>query len=187
MPQPDRIFIDMDGVLVDYYAGVCRAFGRTPWPYCCRLGEWNFFRSEPLNLTDAQVAPIMGREFYANLDWLPDGGEIVTEAACLVGEKNVYLLTSPWDTEGCRDGKADWVKRHLPDYYRRLLIGSPKEACSYPGSVLLDDSEVNCRTFAGVKNPGRAVLVPRPWNARHAEAIPENGMMRNFVAVFDAV
>lgn len=185
--KPERIFLDLDGVLVDYYAGVCRAFGHIPWPYCCRFGDWNFFMGHPLGLTNDDVAPHMGREFYANLDPLPDWSELVTQCGLMVGEKNVFLLTSPWDTEGCHEGKAAWVKRHLPDYSRRLFIGSPKEVCSRPGAVLVDDSEVNCAKFAAVTNPGRAVLIPRPWNRRHAESDEGSGAVRNLVGLLEEI
>lgn len=187
-PMPtERIFLDMDGVLADYYGGISRAFGREPWPYSCRLGDWNFFKGEPFHLTDSDVAPRMDRAFYANLDWLADGSELVAGCASIVGERNVFLLTSPWDTPGCHEGKVDWVKRHMPDYRKRLLIGSAKEACSFPGAVLVDDSEVNCAKFEAVKNPGRAVLLPRPWNARHAESGLGRGEVRNLVGVLEEI
>ena len=185
--KPERILLDMDGVLADYYAGICREFGHVPWPYRCRPGDWNFFSGAPLCLTNNDVAPHMGREFYAALDPLPDAFELVAGCAEMVGERNVYLLTSPWDTDGCHAGKVDWVRKHLPGYLRRLMIGSPKELCSSPGAVLVDDSDVNCAKFAGVRNPGRAVLLPRPWNNRYAESSSECGRVLDVNAIIREV
>lgn len=183
MVETRRIFVDMDGVLCDYYAGICSVLGHKPWPYICELGEWNFFHCSPMLKTADQIAPHMDREFYANLDWLPDGSEIITQACVMVGEENVYLLTSPWDTEGCHAGKMDWVKNHLPHFKNKTLIGTPKEACSFPGSVLIDDAEKNCTKFESVANPGRAVLLPRPWNRRHGECDVSRGHVRDLVSV----
>lgn len=183
--MPGRIFIDMDGVLVNYVAGVCRAFGVAHRPYPFPRGDWDFFAHPPLSKSADDVAPVMDHDFYAGLDWLPDGEEIVSRSEKKVGAANVYLLTAPWDTPGCYDGKLDWVRTHLPRYARRVLVGTPKEACSFPGAVLLDDSESNGRKFASAPDPGTAVLVPRPWNARHAEACPDTFRVFDLDGLFD--
>lgn len=184
MSQFTAVFVDLDGTLCDYYGGVCRVFGAPAWPYPTRaLGDWNFYHHFPAPKTTADIAPHMGREFYAGLDWLPDGARVLALAEKLVGEKNVFFLTSPWDTPGCFDGKLDWVKKHAPGYSRRLLVGSPKQACSFPGALLLDDSVDNCGKFLAVKNPGHAVLIPRPWNERHPECCLKTGAVVNWDAV----
>ena len=169
---PMTCFLDMDGVLADYYAGICRAFGLDPWPFKCRLGDWNFFTGAPLNQTNETVAPLMGAGFYANLDLLPDARRIV-ERAEEVYSGDVYFLTAPWDTPGCFDGKLAWVKKHFPGYARRMLVGSPKEACAHPGAILFDDSPVNCEKFR--THGGEAFLIPRPWNEKWQESSQSNG------------
>lgn len=165
--------------------GICRAFGIEPWPYKAKLGDWHFFPH--IGLTEAQVAPRMDEEFYANLDWTVDGLELLDRAESVAGRSKgeVYLLTSPWNTPGCMDGKLAWVARECPRYERRLLIGAPKEACSHPGSVLIDDSETNCRKFATVRNPGHAVLLPRPWNVRHDESCTDTGRVLDLKGLFE--
>ena len=172
--RPMTCFLDMDGVLADYYAGVCRAFGLDPWPYKCRLGDWDFYTGEPLGLTTEQVAPKMDAEFYAGLDLLPDARRIVETAEAWY-QGDVYFLTSPWDTPGCFDGKLAWVKKHFPKYARRMLVGSAKEACAHPDAILFDDSPVNCKKFREAKFRGEAFLVPRPWNEKWQESSQANG------------
>lgn len=175
-----RVFLDMDGVPADYYAGICRAFAPDvpAWPYRCRPGDWNFFTGDPLNLTNELVAPVMGHGFYQGLDLLPDARAIVAHAESLAGDpERVYFLSSPWDTPGCDEGKREWVRKHFPGYFRRTLIGSCKEACAYTGAVLFDDSPANCEKF--VAAGGYACLVPRPWNDRHAECDHATGAVLN--------
>lgn len=177
------ILLDMDGVLCDYYGAVCRLLGRDPWPYTCEPNKWNWFSQ--WGMTDADVAPLMDHGFYANLDWTPDGQRIVELAEQRVGADNVYLLTSPWETPGCRDGKAEWIRRNLPGYERRSMIGTPKHLCSRPDAVLIDDSESNCRKFASVKNhPGVAVVLPRPWNPRYDECCFATGRVLDLDGLF---
>lgn len=172
--HPMTCFLDMDGVLADYYGGVCRAFGFEPWPFICTPGEWNFFTGSPMNLTNEIVAPVMDATFYANLDRLPDATRIVEEAERWYGD-DVYFLTAPWDTPGCFDGKMEWVRRHFPKYRKKVLVGSPKVACAHRGSILIDDSPVNIAAFRASKHGGEAVLFPRPWNAKHHLADHQTG------------
>ncbi len=175
-----RCFIDMDGVLADYYGGICRAF-RAPmdppaWPYRCRLGDWDFFVGHPLHLNNEQVAPVMNRDFYANLDLLPDARELMKCCEERFGSE-VFFLSSPWDTPGCDQGKREWVKKHFPDYSKKTLIGSCKEACAHPKAVLFDDSPKNCESF--IRAGGQAILIPRPWNMRHNVCDLATGRMLN--------
>ena len=179
MNEITRVFIDLDGVLADYYGGICRAISLLrPWPYLCRLGDWNFFHGFPFNKTDAEIAPLMGHEFYEGLELLPDAKDLVRMAEETYGKQKVFFLSAPWDTPGCDSGKREWVKKHFPEYAKRTLIGSCKEACAFSGSMLLDDSEKNCQAFYAAG--GYAQLVPRPWNARHADTDLSTGAFRNF-------
>ncbi len=180
-----RLFLDMDGVLVDYYAGVCEAHGHKPWPYFCRVGDWNFYDGDPMHLNSQIVAPKMGRDFYATLPWMRDGKAILAAAEKAVGAENVFLLSSPWSTPGCDEGKRLWVRVNAPAYAPRTLIGACKEACAFRGGILFDDSDANCKLF--VKWGGRARVVPRPWNSRHEQASLQCGSVsdRHLQDLFD--
>lgn len=178
-----NILLDMDGVLADFHSAVCRLYGKQPWPFVWKPNNWNWFIE--WGVTESDLAPHMDHDFYAGLDWTPDGREILERAEKAVGRDNVYFLTSPWDTPGCADGKRAWVRRHVPHYLPRTLIGTPKHLCSRPDCLLMDDSEKNCRKFSGVSKGGYAVLVPRPWNARHHEACFETGRVLDLPGLFD--
>lgn len=56
-----QLFVDLDGVLADFDAGVRRATGR-----------------EPAELEPRRMWPVLARTkgFYDNLDWMPDGKEL---------------------------------------------------------------------------------------------------------------
>ena len=171
-----RIFLDLDGVLADFVAGAARLHGKDP----ASVTTWDFF--ERWSLTAADFWNPLGREFWANLPLTPEAHQIVALCEQAVGKENICLLTSPCDTDGCPEGKRDWVKKHLPDYRRRLLIGAAKEFCATPRSLLVDDHDANCKAFllAG----GVPCLFPRPWNAYADRADKPLEVIQTIIGMF---
>lgn len=158
------LLLDLDGVLVNFVRGAHLAHGREP---VARV-EWNFF--EPWGMTPVEFWAPMGFDFWLNLTWTDEGRELLRGLEGLIPSDRIALLTSPCDTRGGVEGKVEWVRRHMPDYRRRLLVGPPKYLMAGPGKVLVDDHEPNVDGFLG--EGGRAVLVPRSWNRRADEACP---------------
>lgn len=158
MTEQKVIFLDLDGVLIDFIGGVAKWYD--------------------LDITDKDVTgwdSIVGlsgktlvefweglddREFWYNLemyDYAPRVLEIVERCEAIP-----CLLTSPaWHTAG---HKQDWIQDNLPDYFSRgrYLIGPAKGYCSYPGAWLIDDSDANCKFFR--EFGGDSILFPQPWN-----------------------
>jgi hypothetical protein len=184
MPTPAAICLDMDGVLCDFFGGVNRLFGVPSWPYPYPVGDWDWYAHFPYPKKPVDLAPHMNFEFHRDLDWTPDGEEILAAAAHLVGADNVWLVTAPWHTPGCRDGKAAWVERHCPVLLPRLVVTSSKVVASHPGWLLLDDSDKNCAAYEAKANGGRAAVVPRPWNARHADCCLSTGRVLDLAPLF---
>lgn len=163
----DKCLLDMDGVLVNFVKGVCAFHGvDTPYP---KYQNWNM--EIPLGIDKNTFYGNLGREFWANLEWTPDGFEILEVVEERFGVKNVCLLTSPVAADGCIDGKMDWIKKHLPQYSRQFLVGPAKEFCANSNHFLVDDFEENIDKFNA--SGGRGVLVPRPWNTNriHPDAV----------------
>jgi hypothetical protein len=167
-PPNPIIFLDMDGVLVDFIGGACELHGKAnPYTQDYAQGHWGV--EALLDIDPVDFWKPLGRDFWANLKWLPDGKRIlmVAEAVSDLAD-NVCLLSTPCDTFGCADGKRDWVKREMPSYAGRLFLGKKKAALSRPRAVLVDDSDENCREWS--ERGGTAILVPRPWNSQHTRA-----------------
>lgn len=158
----NRIMLDIDGVLADFIGGAARLHRQDP----ASVRTWNFFAQWGLTVSDFW-APL-GYDFWANLPLYPEAHEVVERCEKAVGAAKVCLLTSPCETAGCLDGKRDWVRRHFPQFNQRCLIGSAKQFCASPTSLLVDDHDGNCKAFmlAG----GSACLFPRLWNANHSSA-----------------
>jgi len=156
------LFLDLDGVIVDFISGVIDWYGLDAKHD--DVTGWNMI---------VEMSGMSVPEFWEGLDtyrfWrnlrMYDYAQDILE---LIDEAHVQpcLLTSPaWHTAGY---KQDWIQKNLPDYFNkgRYLIGPAKGFCSYPnpnGSYLMDDSDKNCDLFNLFG--GQAIVFPQPWNA----------------------
>lgn len=152
------VFFDLDGVLADFVAGALKAHGRED--VSAASVTWGI--EAQLRLEPAAFWAPLGFDFWANLTPYPDGLSLLSAAIGMVGGDNIGLLTSPCDTAGCVDGKRAWVSRHLPQFSRRLFVGSAKELFAGPTKVLVDDHDANIDKFN--RAGGRTLQPPRPWN-----------------------
>lgn len=161
------IFFDLDGVLCHFVRGVLKKHSRedvpimsVPWGLEAHLAI------EPVLFWGA-----LDREFTEALEPYEDGMALLRHAESLVGPENIGILTSPWNTPGCWEGKKAWVTKHLPGYERRLFTGAAKELFAGPTKILIDDRNENVYGF--VKAGGYGILVPRPWNDDKANCLPD--------------
>jgi 5'(3')-deoxyribonucleotidase len=154
-------FLDLDGVLVNFVQGVLDYFSVDDFI----VDHWRFdiTLAAKLNISVAYFWSCFNQRFWESLKWMPDGKAILAACEERFGSE-VYLLSSPCATEGCAEGKTNWVKRHLPQYSRKLFIGSAKLALASDCKVLVDDSDDNVTKF--VVAGGKAILVARPWNTK---------------------
>ncbi len=160
------VFFDLDGVLCDFVRGALAHHSRRDFPY--EDVQWGI--ESQLNLDPAEFWRLMGRDFWASLDPYPDGMCLLRSIENFVGADRVALLTSPCDTEGCVDGKRAWVAEHLPDYRKRLFIGSAKDMFASPSKILVDDHDANLDKFR--QAGGKTLAVPRPWNSWKSHCLP---------------
>lgn len=161
-----RCLLDMDGVLVDFVSGACNAHGLVyPYDNPRFHGEWDFHKLS--GLSGNQFYKPFDAQFWSDLDWMPDGREILAWLEAKFGQPNICLLTSPPRTNigECVKGKMDWVSKHCPQFERQILIGPSKEFCAHRGSILVDDKDSNCDAYRAAG--GHVHLVPRPWNSSH--------------------
>ena len=159
-----RCFLDLDGVITNFNGAAVKIHNleevSKSWP----KGYWNWHTLSGMSHDDF-FRP-MEYDFWFNMEMLPDADVIIKMVEEKFGQQNICILTSPTANVGCPGGKRAWVERHLPDYRKRLLIGSAKEFCAYPGSLLIDDSPDNVDKFNA--GGGATILVPRYWNHLHS-------------------
>ena len=153
------IFLDMDGVIVDFHRAVLERHGikEVSNPH-----EWDFLYREDFGMSCEEFWNDKDDKFWRELDFTRESVGIFR---CL-GERDlldrVCLLSQP--QRNAFQGKVDWIRKNLRQMYshNQFLLGFAKHWCAHPQSLLIDDNEKNCESFA--KAGGSSFLVPRPWN-----------------------
>lgn len=175
------IYLDLDGPLVDFTRGAMAAHGFTLPPLDI---TWNFY--EQVNLSAEAFWKPLGRDFWANLDWTAEGKLLLANLRdAVVSDDRILIVSSPCDTEGCCDGKREWVRRELgPEWVKRLVLTQSKHLLASPTKLLIDDHGDNCSKFT--RAGGHAILVPRPWNQAKPLCEPDGTFnVLNFNATFN--
>jgi 5'(3')-deoxyribonucleotidase len=153
-----KVALDMDGVLVNFNKGASEKHGiaLTEEQYRCSLQKhWGLTQKD-------FWSKCSGFEFWDNLEWMPDGKDILSTVVELVGKENIAICTSPAKDPMCLAGKYNWVRREIPWLERRMIITPIKEWCASKWTVLVDDNPEKIDNF--VKAGGKGCLVPRLWN-----------------------
>ena len=154
-----KVFLDMDGVLVDVFTGINEIFNIPKPPH-----KYHWF--EDYNVSREQMNKACDTEFFTNLNWMSDGKEILSIVLDRFPQNQIYLATKPMPNPGSWTGKFLWIKNQLPLFMKQLIITpAPKSLLAGPDTLLIDDVNENVEEFriAG----GQAILVPRPWNKNH--------------------
>ena len=161
-----RCLLDLDGVLTNFNKAAFELHNIKEDPFLSlRKPLKSFSEILPLiGLTAEDFYRGMGEEYWANLEWMPDGKRIISLIEDHFAPDDICILTAPIRNKGCVPGKISWIRKNLPRYYYRnqYLIGKPKHFCAAPDSLLVDDSGENTELFQ--QKGGHVILVPRPWN-----------------------
>lgn len=166
------VFLDMDGVLVNFLKGLHKAldapYSYDPYPY--KKGLWNMLDAiEDFDgdiPTFKQCDDCCNIDFWTNLKWMHDGKEIFSKVVEFCGINNIYLLTTPMPNPGSGTGKILWVEKNIPVLAKQLIITqASKSLLARSDTLLIDDRDKNVDEF--IKAGGKACLVPRPWNRNH--------------------
>jgi hypothetical protein len=187
----DTIYLDMDGVICDFYLECIRAHLRAgksiPWlehhgtplqlPHLQLLEKW------PPGLSLQKVVVGDQEDWHAKF-WEPLLHEPSTwmwmsmypYTAKLIKMLYRYceevVLCSHASSESPQEyaGKKQWCNNHGL-YHLELLVVKRKERLAYkPRSLLIDDFTNNVDKFHRVGEPvgSHGLLFPRPWNKLHA-------------------
>lgn len=162
-----KIFIDLDGVLVDFYTPALQPYGVTPDQL---FQSGRYLVHEMIGKTEQEFWGSVNHEtFWKDLPPSSDFRQIINLSEQCVEKENVFLLTKPRKESGhCVLGKVLWVEKHLPEFLDRLIVCRNKRSCASSKSLLIDDN--THETDPWTEEGGYAVLYPRPWNERKEEA-----------------
>jgi 5'(3')-deoxyribonucleotidase len=143
------VFLDMDGVLVDFVKGALRAHNISTYD---PDGRWDM--CEVLQITAEDFwGPLNTVEFFENLEPTEEFDFIMN----LTDGHERYILTSPSNRGPVAHGKYNWLSRYLP--HLPTIMTDQKHLLAYTGGFLIDDCDKYIDSYFGPK-----VLLPRPWN-----------------------
>lgn len=183
----DRILLDIDGCLADFLGAVCKFHGKTyaGHPHDPETQtEQTSWDIEPIfQMSSHNLWEPLGYEFWLNVEPLPWCHEVISLLSDRFGEDNICLLTSPIRTDGCIDGKMAWIRKHIPQFGRRFLMGPKKQFCAAPNHCLIDDHDGNITAFKDAG--GQAFLFPAPYNHRF-KAHPVEAL-KEWLAALDVI
>jgi len=157
-----KIYLDMDGVLIDFVGGALKVHNLTDRnifikDYFGGMGREKFWSA--INKA--------GVDFWANLEKTPEADELVKVLEFDYGRENILIVTAPTESvvEACVAGKKISMKKHFPHLANQMVFIDNKSLIAHGNAILIDDNET--QTDAFVREGGNAVLVPRPWNSAH--------------------
>jgi 5'(3')-deoxyribonucleotidase len=165
------IFLDMDGVIVDFQGAVLKRHGIKE---VSNPTEWEYRYRKDFGMSCDEFWMDKDNEFWSNLPFTSEAEGIFKAFDDRNLSDRVCLLSHP--QRHAFQGKVDWIKKYLPCIFnnKAFLLGLDKTWCAHPKALLIDDCEDHCIDFIGYG--GNAFLVPRPWN--HKREV-ENLLVKN--------
>jgi 5'(3')-deoxyribonucleotidase len=120
------LFLDCDGVLADFDAGVRAMLGMSPHEFEARHGKREFWRR-------IAKAP----DFYATLPEMPDAHPLFDAVEHLDPTILTGLPLGKW----AAPQKIEWAAAHFPGVPIITCMARDKHKHMQPGDVLVDDRE----------------------------------------------
>lgn len=162
-----KCFLDLDGVLVDVVGGILKRynidFDMSQWP----VGEYIVHRAVGRGLTATDLWESPGYNFWAEMDWMPDGREILAQMNLLFGPENIFFLSAPTTEPECLSGKMAWLQKHIPYQAERAIFTKQKQLLAHKDRILVDDYDANIKAYTEAGGP--TVLFPRLWNSAYKQ------------------
>jgi hypothetical protein len=174
-----RVFLDMDGVLVNWNKGYIQTLlvkepdliaatgyditKDTPHQYEDKLLQYYLNKGENPKKAKSKAKgrfwkPIHGDyEWWVNLEWMPDGKDLFNYCLNLrqTGKiRELNILSSPSSDNVCEQGKRAWLDKHgvTKDFDRIIIFKDKYKFCEGPLDILVDDTPKKTTEWANISN-----------------------------------
>ena len=135
--QRPEVYVDMDGVLADFFAEYAKLAG-------VKSGN---YRDIPAAKTDPTLQKMQGTDFFARLPKFPSADQLVKMVTKLYGRYHICSSPLRGDHEGSEHYKNVWIKEHLNPRPATIIItpNKAKYAVQNDGTpnILIDDRGSN--------------------------------------------
>ena len=160
-----EIYLDMDGVCVDFIGAAMKAQG---YNADVMLKQWR--KDHPGSLYPELLmdkpavdffthSNLHSPEFWSGLVPYPWFEHLFEELSRL---GHVVFLTAPTGAPGCVSGKHEWLINRFGSQFADFIFTRHKDRLAHPNAYLIDDMPFNIAPF-NVRN-GTGVLFPQIWN-----------------------
>jgi 5'(3')-deoxyribonucleotidase len=168
-PKDDSVaLIDLDGTVADYDKALKAAMLTLQSPGEQPYGDRYTGGTEPPYVEARRKMIQRQPGFWANLDRLPLGFEVVDELRQLGFGLHV-LTKGPQSNSGAWAEKLDWSRKHLPD---ATVTVTGDKSLVY-GRVLFDDFPPYFTKWLAVRPRGLVICLAHPWNEGFAKGGPQ--------------
>jgi len=148
-----KIFLDMDGVIVDFVGAIDKIHGIKDFR------EWEKIGREKYELINK-----MGEKWWSQMKWLGDGKKLWN----YLKDSDVTILSAtPQDPESRKisiQGKKNWLKKNIGSSYASnalIVLAVEKQMQAAPNHILIDDSD---RNIAQWRNQGGIGILHKNTN-----------------------
>ena len=124
-----KIYLDIDGVLVDFDGGFKKLTGQYPNDFERKYGTEEFWRQIPTDTT----------KFWKELEWMPDGKQLFQYTE----KYKPTLLSAPSKAQTSKQGKREWRDINIPGVKLILKGAKFKHEYAKPNHILIDDRADN--------------------------------------------
>lgn len=142
LPEGMEVYLDMDGVLADFFHEYAKLAGVPANKY----GKHDY-RSIPPAKADPTLDKMVGTDFFARLPKFPSTDKLVNIVVDAAGSYNICSSPLRGDHEGSAKYKGAWIKKHLNPQPQHVYItpNKAKYAKNADGmpNVLIDDRGSN--------------------------------------------
>lgn len=138
LPEGMEVYVDMDGVLADFFAEYAVLAG---------LPRGSSYRDIPPAKTDPTLNKMVGTDFFARLPKFPTADKLIQIVVDTAGGYNICSSPLRGDHEGSAKYKKQWIEEHLDPQPKSILIVSNKAKYAFNPSglpnILIDDRGSN--------------------------------------------
>lgn len=190
MPEVKHVFIDMDGVLVNFQEAALRVFG---WSIIEEADDGMLLQEEGTGnetiypwgeRSIPKVIGVSSSRFWKEIA-AHDGFweklqpyEWMKELLKLCRPHGFTVASTPADDPACPGGKIAWLKKHIRSDFEDFLLGKDKFHMAKEGTILIDDHDDNIKAFQDAGGTG--ILVPQYWNTGHKDRDDPLAPVRDF-------